>query len=160
LFFSLAGIRALSGLLDVVGIALIALLAGLAASNLDSARPLVVFGYTLPAVSQGTLVILTVCVLVVFAVKAVVAVSLGRAIATFLARIESEKAVDIADYLFKGNLANLQQLNKGEIAWSVMGSTSYAFSGLLSSLSTFLSEGILLILVAATFFIVDPIATI
>ncbi|GAB2823960.1 ABC transporter ATP-binding protein [Alpinimonas psychrophila] len=159
-FFVLVGIRALSGLLDVLGIALIALLAGLAASNLDSAHPLVIFGYSLPAVSQGTLVILVVCVLAVFAVKAVVAVSLGRAISTFLARIESEKAVEIARYLFTGNLAKLQRLNKGEIVWSVMGSTSFAFSGLLSSLSTFFSEGILLILVAGTFFAVDPIATI
>lgn len=159
IFFILVGIRALSGLLDVFGIALIGLLAGLAASNLDPGKPLVILGFTLPTVSQETLVLLVVAVLVVFALKAVVAVSLGKLISTFLAKIESEKAVEIAKYLFSGNLGTLQKLNKGEIVWAVMGSVSFAFSGLLSSVSTFIAEGVLLFLVAGTFFAVDPIAT-
>lgn len=159
IFFILVGIRALSGLLDVLGIALIGLLAGLAASNLDPGKPLVILGFTLPMVSQETLVLLVVAVLVVFALKAVVAVSLGKLISTFLAKIESEKAVEIAKYLFSGNLGTLQKLNKGEIVWAVMGSVSFAFSGLLSSVSTFIAEGVLLVLVAGTFFAVDPIAT-
>lgn len=159
IFFILVGIRALSGLLDVLGIALIGLLAGLAASNLDPGKPLVILGFTLPTVSQETLVLLVVAVLLVFALKAVVAVSLGKLISSFLAKIESEKAVEIAQYLFSGNLGTLQRLNKGEIVWAVMGSVSFAFSGLLSSVSTFIAEGVLLILVAGTFFAVDPIAT-
>lgn len=155
----LVGLRALSGLLDVVGIALIGLLAGLAASNLDPAKPLVVLGFTLPTVTQETLLLLVVGVLGVFALKAVVAVSLGKFLSVFLARIESEKAEVIATYLFNGSLSGIQSLNKGEIVWGLMGSVSFAFSGLLSSLSTFVSEGLLLILVATTFCIVDPVAT-
>lgn len=158
-YFCLVGVRALSGLLDVLGIALIGLLAGLAASNLDPGKSLVVLGFTLPTVSQETLVLLVLAVLAVFALKAVVAVSLGKLISTFLAKIESEKAVKIAEYLFSGNLGTLQRLNKGEIVWAVMGSVSFAFSGLLSSVSTFIAEGVLLVLVAGTFFVVDPIAT-
>lgn len=154
----LVGLRALSGLLDVVGIALIGLLAGLAASNLDPAKPLVVLGITLPAVTQETLLLLVIGVLGIFALKAVVAVSLGKFLSVFLARIESEKAEVIATYLFNGSLSGIQSLNKGEIVWGLMGSVSFAFSGLLSSLSTFVSEGLLLILVATTFCIVDPVA--
>lgn len=159
-YFFLVGVRSLSGLLDVVGIALIGLLAGLAASNLDPQKPLVILGFTLPQVSEQTMVILVLVVLAVFAIKAVIAVSLGKMIATFLARVESEKAVLISEYLFRGNLGLLQKLNKGEIVWAVMGSTSFAFSGLLTSLSTFVAEGVLLLLVAGTFFAVDPAATI
>jgi ATP-binding cassette subfamily C protein len=40
-----------------------------------------------------------------------------------------------------------------------MGSTSLAISGLLGSLSVFFSEGVLLVLVAATFFLIDPLAS-
>jgi ABC-type multidrug transport system fused ATPase/permease subunit len=155
----LVGLRALSGLLDVLGIALIGLVAGLAATNLDPAKPLVIFGITLPSVTQETMLWLVIGVLIVFAMKAVVAVLLGKFLSVFLARIESEKAEVIARYLFMGSLSNIQSLNKGEIVWGLMGSVSFAFSGLLSSLSTFISEGLLLILVATTFFVVDPIAT-
>lgn len=160
IYFTLVGVRSFSGVLDVVGIALIGLLAGLAASNLDPGKPLVVLGFTLPTVSQETLIFLVIAVLAVFSLKAVVAVSLGKWISTFLAKIESEKAVEITKYLFTGSLNRLQRLSKGEIIWAVMGSVSFAFSGLLSSVSTFLAEGVLLVLVASTFFVVDPIATI
>ncbi|MDH6423808.1 ABC transporter ATP-binding protein [Aurantimicrobium minutum] len=159
-YFTLVAIRALSGLLDVVGIALTGLLAGLAASNLDPSKPLVILGFTLPPVSEQTLLVLVIVVLVVFAGKAVIAVSLGKAIANFLARIDSEKSAEIARYLFTGDLSRLQSLNKGEISWAVMGSTSNAFAGLLSNLSTFIAEGLLLLLVASTFILVDPVAAV
>lgn len=159
-YFFLVFFKSLSGLLDVAGIALIGVLAGLAATSLDSNTPLVVFGFTLPQVTQQTLVILVLVVLGVFAVKAAVAVILSRAITGFLARIESAKAVNIARYLFTGSLDAVQARTKGEILWGVMGSVSLAFSGLLVSLSTFITEGILLILIATTFVLIDPIATI
>ncbi len=159
-YFVLVFFRSLSGLLDVVGIALIGVLAGLAATSLSSSSPLVVFGFTLPHVSQETLVILVLVVLAVFAVKAAIAVTLSKAITGFLARIESEKAVAIARYLFTGSLDTVQARSKGEILWGVMGSVSLAFSGLLVSLATFITEGILLVLIATTFVLVDPVATV
>lgn len=159
IFFTLVIARAFSSILDVLGIALIGLLTGLAASNLDPDQPLVIMGFQLPRVSQETLIILVLSVLAVFALKAIVAISLGKVIAVFLARVESQKASEIANYLFSGDLSNLQRFNKGEIAWSSMGSASIAFSGLLTSLSTFIAEGTLLVLVSVTFFVVDPIAS-
>ncbi len=157
-YFTLVILRAFSGILDVVGIALTGLLTGLAATSLDSGKPLVVFGFTLPQVTEQTLLLLVVGVLVVFSAKAVIAITLGRAIANFLARVDAEKAAEITRYLFTGNLARVQTLDKGEIAWTVMGSTSNAFPGLLGNLSTFVSEGLLLFLIAATFTVVDPVA--
>jgi ABC-type multidrug transport system fused ATPase/permease subunit len=159
IYFTLVAVKALSSLLDVAGIALIGLLAGLAASNLDPTKPLVILGLALPAVSQETLVLLVVLVLVVFVIKAAVAITFGRAITVFLARVESQKAADVAAHLFSGNLSNLERFSKGEIVWAVMGSTSLAISGLLGSLSIFFSEGVLLVLVAATFLLVDPLAS-
>jgi ABC-type multidrug transport system fused ATPase/permease subunit len=158
-FFVLVFFKSLSGLLDVVGIALIGVLAGLAATSLSPDTPLVVFGYSLPQVTQETLVFLVLVVLGVFAIKAAVAVTLSKAITGFLARIESAQAVRIARYLFTGSLDTVQERTKGEVLWGVMGSVSMAFSGLLVSLSTFITEGILLILIMTTFILVDPFAT-
>ena len=158
-YFTLLSIRALSGILDVAGIALIGLLAGLAASNFESNKPLVMFGFTLPHADESTMVKLVLLVLAVFAIKAVIAVWLGRAISKFLAKIESEKAVEIAVYLFSGDLSHINRLTKGEVLWALMGSSSFAFSGLLTSLTIFVTEGILFLLVAVTFMVVDPLAT-
>lgn len=160
IFFTLVILRAMSGILDVLGIALTGLLTGLAAASIDASTPLVIFGFALPIVTERTLLILVVAVLVVFLLKAVIAIALGRAMANFLARIEAEKSAEIMRYLFTGNLARVHSLDKGEITWGVMGSVSAAFPGLLTNLTIFVSEGILLLLVAATFAIVDPVAAI
>jgi len=159
LYFTLVAIKAFSGFLDIAGIVLIGLLAGLAANNLDPSKPLVIFGIELPPVSQETLVALVLIVLAVFVFKAVVAIAFGKAITVFAARVESQMAARIAGHLFSGSLSNLQRFSKGEVVWAVMGSTGFAFGGLLGNLSIFVSEGLLLILVLATFFLVDPLAT-
>lgn len=159
-FFSLAAAKAFSSLLDVAGIALIALVTGLAASNLDPEQPLQVMGFTLPAVSSETMVLLVTGVLVIFALKAAVAISLGRIISVFLARIDTQKSYEVANYLLSGSLTDLHRFSKGEIIWASNGSTSAAFSGLLTNISILISEGTLLLLIAAAFFFADPIASI
>jgi ATP-binding cassette subfamily C protein len=153
------GMRAFSSILDVVGIALIGLLAGLAATTLDPNEPLVIFGFELPFVDEQTLVLIVLLVLFVFAFKAVLAILLIRAMTSFLARIESQNAVKITQYIFTGNLDAVQSYSKGEILWAVGGSSTMAFSGILGNLATLFSESVLLILVLSTFFIVDAFAT-
>ena len=159
-YFFLMGMRAISSVLDVAGIALIGLLAGLAATSLDPKKPLIIFGIELPTVDQQTLVILVFVVLVIFAVKAILAITLIRAMTSFLARVESQNAVKITRYIFTGNLDAVQSYSKGEILWAVGGSTAMAFSGVLSNLATLFSEGLLLVLVLSTFFVVDAMATV
>lgn len=160
IFFSLVAAKAVSSFLDVAGIALIALITGLAASNLNPGEPLQIMGFALPTVSTDTLLLLVIGVLAIFAFKAAIAISLGKIIAVFLARIDSQKATEIASFLFSGNLSELKRFSKGDILWATMGSTSAAFSGLLTNISVFISEGTLLILIAVAFFIADPIASI
>jgi ABC-type multidrug transport system fused ATPase/permease subunit len=159
IYWALVGVKALSGILDIFGIVLIGLITGIAASNLVPGESLSILGFQLPSVTQETLVILVLAVLLVFALKAVIAILLAKAIAVFLARVESERAAEIASYLLSGNLSSLQRFTKGEIAWAAMGSATTGFSGLLTSLSTFVSEGTLLILITVTFFLVDPVAS-
>jgi ATP-binding cassette subfamily C protein len=159
-YFTLVSLRALTGILDVAGIALIGLISGIAASSLDPDNPLTILGFTLPQLNEQNLVWLVVAVLVVFVGKALLAVTLARIIAQFLARIESEQAEKIAAFLLDGTLGDLQKRTKGEILWSVMGSVSFAFTGLMNSLSILITEGLLLILIGLTFIAVDPMATV
>jgi ABC-type multidrug transport system fused ATPase/permease subunit len=158
-YFSLVALRALTGVLDVLGIALIGLISGIAASSLDPSKPLTILGFTLPAFNEQTMVWLVVTVLVVFVGKSVLAVSLSRLISRFLARMEAERAEEIARYLLEGTLAGLQKHTKGDILWGVMGSASYGFTGLMNALTTMISEGVLLVLIMVTFILVDPMAT-
>lgn len=158
-YFSLVSLKALSGLLDIAGIALIGLLSGIAASSVLSSKPLRIFGVTLPTAKDETLLFLVVFILVVFILKAALAIYLGKAVAGFIAKVETEKSVEIARLIFSGTLSEVQQMSKGEIHYAVTGSTYSAYSGLLTSVSTLVSEGFLLLLVAIAFVMVDPLAT-
>lgn len=159
-YFFLVFTRSISSLLDILGIVLIAVITGLATTSFDPSQPPTLLGFTLPVVNQETLVILVLVVLGVFTLKALIAISLGKAISLFLAKLESEKATSIVNYFFSGSLNNLNRFDKGEIAWASMGSVSIAFNGLLNSLSTFISEGMLLVLVTVTLFLANPIASV
>lgn len=159
-YYFLVIVRALSGVLDVIGIALIGLIAGLTATNLDPNKPLVIAGITLPTFSEQGLLWLVVVVLLVFAIKAFIAVALSRVLTSFLARVESEQATRIAASVFASDLGKLQTVNRSEIVWAALGSAFQAFSCLLVSLGTFVSEGLLLILISLTFVVVDPIASV
>ena len=51
-YFTLVALRALTGILDIAGIALIGLISGIAASSIDPSQPLTILGWTLPAFEQ------------------------------------------------------------------------------------------------------------
>lgn len=158
-FILLVLAKSLSGVLDILGIALIGILSGMAASTLVSNKPLSIFGFTLPSVTGKTLFTFVIVILGVFIFKAILAIYLGRTISFFIARIESTKSLQLARYIFTGTLGEVQQMSKGEILYAVTGSTYAAFSGLLTSVTTLASEGFLLALVVIAFIIVDPVAT-
>lgn len=161
-YFLLVALRSLAGLLDVAGIALIGLLAGVAASQFGTSggAPLTFLGFTFPVFDEQSLIVLVLIVLAVFAVKALIAILLSKALTSFIASIETRNATKIANLLFRGSLADIKKFSKAEVQWAVTGSTTYAFTGLLNGVATLVTEGLLLILVCATFFVVDPIATI
>lgn len=157
-YFLLVTVRALTGILDVLGIALVGLIAGLASSSITKSAPMVVLGFKLPTVTPELLLALVGAVLALFLLKAILAIGLSKALTSFLAKIETEKAVEVVNYLFTGDLNLIQGLSKAEIFWGVTGSVATAFSGQLVVLSTLISEGLLLILVAVSFALVDPTA--
>ncbi|CAN5520741.1 N/A [soil metagenome] len=159
-YFFLIGLRALAGLLDVFGILLIGLIASLATTSMGdpSAPPTKFAGFELPQFDEQQLVMLVLFVLAVFIAKTVLAIGLTRALTKFIARVEAENAVKIAHFVLNSSLSDVQKLSKGEVQWGVTGSTTFAFTGLLNSVATIIVEGILLLLIGATFLVVDPVA--
>lgn len=156
-YYALVTIRALAGLLDVFGIVLIGVLVAVAAGQ-SSTAAVKILGFTLPALTDQQLVMLVLFVLLVFALKAFIAIGLSKVLTTFIARLESQNATKIARLVLNGSLSDIQQFSKAEVQWAVTGSTTFAFTGLLNSVATFATEGLLLLFVGATFIAVNPLA--
>lgn len=150
-------LRALVGLLDVAGIAVIGVIASIAASRLDpSGGPLVVFGVALPQIDEQGLVALVGAVLVLFVAKALLAVLLVRGQAYFIARIETRIADGMATFLLSGSLPEARRHSKAEVQFTLTGSTTYAYTGLLNNVATLVAEGFLLLVIIATLLVVNP----
>lgn len=144
---------------DVLGIAMMGVIAGIIASNLQASGTFSFMGLTLPSISNEGLLWIITGVLGLFLVKSVVAILLNRGTTQFLANVETERATNIAAYLFGGDLTAISRYDAGEVTWAAMGSVNVAFTRLLTNFATIISEGTLLILIVGTFFLVDPVAS-
>lgn len=158
-YFALVAVRALTGLLDVFGIALIAFITGIAASQLDpeTAGPIVIAGITLPVIDTLGLLLLVIFVLGVFLLKAVIAISLLRAQAHFIAGVEIRNSTVVAEFLLMGSLSSAKRYSKAEFQYAITNSTTYAFTGLLNNVANLTAEGFLLLVITATFLFVNPV---
>lgn len=163
-YISLVALKALTGILDVAGIALIGLIASIAVTQVNptsaSSKPTVILGITLPKIDGQGLLILVLCVLAVFILKAAAAITLSWRLTSTIANIEGENAGKIANYLLRGSLDFVKGYSKAEFQYAMTGSTTYAFTGLLNNIATLGSESFLLLVVGATFFVVNPIAAV
>ena len=158
-YWALVILRALTGLLDIVGIALIGFIAS-AAVNIGKTTPIKLGPLTIPLVSNQQLVYLVLVVLLVFIIKATLAIFLTWQLTHFIARLERDNAGVIAEHLLNGSLDSAKRYSKAEFQYAITASTTYAFTGILNNVAIFFSEGFLLIVVAATFFVVNPVAAI
>lgn len=156
-YWALLCLRALAGLLDVVGVALIGLIANIAASSLSGSKSTTVLGFSLDFLGPALLMWLALFVLIVFIVKSLLAIFLTRRLAFLIARVESENSVKIDEHLLSGALDEITRYSKAELQFAVTGSTSAMFSGLLNAFATIMSEGFLMVAMCATFVVVSPL---
>ncbi|WP_344754198.1 ABC transporter ATP-binding protein [Leifsonella bigeumensis] len=152
--------KSLSGLLDVFGIVMIGLVASVAATQLsaEGEESTSVFGIEIPYLGRESLFWLVVLVLGIFTVKAIIAISLTRALANFVASVEGRNAAALAGFVLGGRLDDVKRYSKADLQFAVTGSTTYAFTGILNNVASLVSEGFLLLIITATFFVVDPVA--
>jgi ATP-binding cassette subfamily C protein len=161
-YFSLVVVRALTGFLDVFGIFLVGFIASVGATQLTSGSSAgsstTILGIAVPRLTETDLVLLIGFVLVVFVGKAFLAIMLTRAMTSFLARIETHNAIDISELVLRGSLAEMKKYSKAQFQYAITSSTSALFTGILNNVATLFSEGFLLVVVVAGFFVVNPIA--
>lgn len=159
IYFTLIALRALIGILDVLGILLVGLVASIGAAQLNpEGKQTELLGFTVPRLDSSGLLVLVVSVLGVFIVKAVLAIALSWSIARFIASIEVRNAHRLTDYLLRGSLENAKRYSKAEFQYAITGASNWAFTGILNNVAAIITESFLLFVVAIAFFVVDPLS--
>lgn len=152
-------LRALSGVLDVAGMALIGILAGLTVNAGLNNDGFDIFGIHIPPVTTDTMLTLVLMILSVFLFKALLALGLSVSLAYFVAGVETTQASRMAARVLGGTLSEVKEYSRGEIQYALNPASFSAFTGMLTNLGTIVSESTLLVLVGAALFVFDPIAS-
>jgi len=158
-YFMLLVLRALVGVLDVIGIFFIGLIAAIAASQVGGSAigAAKILGFTIPTFTPVQLLWLVIIVLAVFVGKALASILLMRGLTRFIAGIEARSAIELAEFLLLGSLENVRQHSRADLQYSITESMSWAFTGVLNNVANIASEGFLLFLLAVSFFVVSPL---
>lgn len=163
-WFALTTLRALLSLLDLAGILAIGFIIASTAifltSGSDPNRVLTVAGFNIPAVNANTLPWVSAGVLILFLSKALISMLLTRASALLVAHVESRASREIARLSLGSDLSTAREKSSEELVFAVQIGAPSAFSILLNQVGTIAAEGTLFLIVAAGFFLVDPLITI
>ena len=156
IFIALTSARVVINLLDVLGLMAIGLLGAMLASGLNE-RPEASFaGYTITLESSQAYLWITLLIAMFFLTKSVLATVLLRLSSLFLAGAEGKAAVEIAEYIYFGDLSRVKQFSRGDLQYVMTQSSQMAMTGLLMSGAAILTEGALFISVVIVFIFVDP----
>jgi ABC-type multidrug transport system fused ATPase/permease subunit len=161
-WFALVVARSTLAFLDIAAIAALGYLAtSLGAIASGGVSPTIAFaGIALPSVTNETLPILAALIIGLFVSKSLLNIALTGWAVFFVAKIESKAAKRISEIRFNGNLEDARKYSLEEMMYAVTQGTSSAFNGLLNSVNSVFSEGVLFVsLIVMGFLFVDPIAT-
>lgn len=157
-FLSLTVARAMTNILDVLGLVALGFLGSMLAARLQGNPSPQLLGISLPAGSDQALIQLIILIAVFFIVKSLLSAVLLRATALVLARAEGELTGEISEYLFLGSLNRLKAMSRGDIQFAVTQSSHFAVSRVLAAGAAVATDGTLFLLIAGVFFFVDPTA--
>ncbi len=158
-FVGLLVARALTGVLDIVGVLLIGVIGAIAAGTLASSAVsnVSILGVRVSSLGPQYLLPLAVTTLVFFVVKAVLAVVLTKRTTVFIATFEQRAATALMGRIFTGSLSDLERWSKSELSYGLNYSMNSAYGRLLSYFATVTTEGFLLVLISVALFIVSPL---
>ena len=157
IFIVLTSARVVINLLDVLGLMAIGLLGVMLASGLNDRTEASFAGFSIPIESSRDYLWITVLIAVFFLSKSVLSTVLLRLSSLFLARVEGKAAVEIAQYIYSGDLSRVKQFSRGDLQFVLTGSSQMAMAGLLMSGAAILTEGALFLSVVIVFIFVDPL---
>lgn len=163
-FFLLVTLRAMTGLLDLLGVVSLGFLATLLPNIASPSSPKIaspsIAGFSLVFVDVWQILVALAGILLLFIVKAAISFSLTGAIATLVARIEARASVRVASKILGGSLEDARSHSREELFFASFAGTAAAFSAQLNALATLISEGFLFVCLTATFLVVDAVSTI
>lgn len=93
-----------------------------------------------------------------FLLKATFNLILSLALVRFMAGIEVRASRKLADYLLSGSLGDLRRFSQADIQYAVNTSTGAMYGGLLNNLANIIVESALMLMILATFVLVNPVA--
>ncbi len=159
-FAALLIARALTGVLDILGVLLIGVIAAIAAGSLATsaaASNISLFGVKLSSLGPKYLLPLAGATLVFFLIKAVLAVALTKRTTLFIASFEHRSATALVARILNGSLSEVERWTKSELTYGLNYSMNAAYGRLLSYFATVTTEGFLLLLIAIVLFAVSPL---
>ena len=155
IFVVLTSARVVTNLLDVLGLMAIGLLGAMLASGLNE-RPQASFaGYNITLESSQAYLWVVTLIATFFLLKSVVATILLRLTSLFLSKAEGKTAVEIAQYIYSGDLSRFKQFSRGDLQYVLTNSTQYGMTSLLMAGAAILTEGALFVSVVIVFVFVD-----
>ena len=165
LLFLAAAIQVSLGLLDLLGIALVGLVAAVAVTGITAGslpgpalRVLSLFGADDFTISQLSILIAGAAVTVLVA-KTVASAVLSRRIMVFLANRQAELSVRLARDFLSRPLSFIQQWTTPEAMYALGAGASAATVSLLGSSITIAAESFLFVIVGVTLLVYDPALT-
>ena len=153
------------GLLDLLGIALIGLVAAVAVSGISPASLPSWVQSTLDALGLGSLtvsqlsVVIALAAVIVLVAKTVLSAFMTRLITRFLAHRQADLSVTLARAFLKRPLSTVQRWTTSEATYALGQGANAATVSLLGSAITIASEAFLFLIIGVTLVIYDPILT-
>lgn len=165
LLYLAAAVQISLGLLDLIGIALVGLVAAIAVSGIgpnsvpDWAQSLLDrLGLGALTISQITVVVALAAVLILI-VKTALSALLSRRIMRFLANRQSEVSVRLARDFLSRPLIDVQRWTTSEAIYALGSGVGAATVGLLGAAIVIASESFLFVIVGVTLILYDPVLT-
>ena len=166
LLLLVGGIQISLGVLDLMGIALVGLVAAIAVSGIDGSplpQPITniaeILGLGGLSVSQLSVVVALTAVSILVS-KTILSALLSRKITFFLANSQAQLSVRLARALLSQPLTIVQKWTTSEASYALGAGTGAATVSLLGSTITIAAEVFLFSIVGVSLFIFDPILTV
>lgn len=154
-FVALVIARVFVQALDLIGLAIVGILAAALATGLSNEAQPRILGIQVDFISSDSLIPLVVSMAGFFLAKSALSTGLLRATTSFLAQVEAQSAGEIANYLFGGDLTRLQEYSRSEHLWVASQSSQVAFSVMLFAGSALVTESALFLIIFSGFLLVD-----
>jgi ABC-type multidrug transport system fused ATPase/permease subunit len=147
--------RGFANFLDVLGLAAVGLLGAMLASGLRDRTEAEFLGFSITIESSQTYFQIVLIIAGFFISKSLVSIILLWLTTAFLARVEAAAAIEVAEYLFSGNLGRLKRFSRGDLQFGINQSSKSAMFSLLVSGAAVFTELSLFLAIAIAFIYVD-----